>query len=62
MTLVILPQKIQLNKIFNDTKYEDESIVRNKCSRNFETESSQLSLIINDIENLTPYVITYAVK
>ena len=62
MTLVILPQKIQLNKIFNDTKYEDESIVRNKCSRNFVTKSSQLSLIINDIENWAPYVITYGVK
>ena len=30
MTLVILPKKIQLTEIFNDTEYEDESIVHMK--------------------------------
>ena len=53
-------KKIQKKEIFNnDTKYEDESIIRNKSTRNFETKSRELSLIINEIENLTPNVISY---
>ena len=32
-------KKIQLKEIFNDTECEDESIVRNKSTRNFETKS-----------------------
>ena len=52
-------KKIQLKEIFNDTECEDESIVRNKSTRNFETKSRELSLIINEIENLTPSLISY---
>ena len=48
-----------MKEIFNDTEYEDESIVRNKCTRKFETKSRELSLIINGIENLTPDLISY---
>ena len=44
---------------FNDTGYEDKSIVRNKWPRNFETKRRELSLIINEVENLTPNVISY---
>ena len=40
-----------MKEIFYDTKYEDESVVRNKSTRNFETKSKELSLIINEIEN-----------
>ena len=50
---------IKLKEIFNDTEYEDESIVHNKCTRNFKTKSRELSLIINEIENLTPNLISY---
>ena len=52
-------KKIQLKEIFNDTECEDESIVRNKSTRKFETKSRELSLIINEIENLTPNLISY---
>ena len=52
-------KKIQIKGIFNDTEYEDESIVRNESTRNFESKSRELSLIINEIENLTPNVISY---
>ena len=48
-----------MKEIFYDTKYEDESVVRNKSTRNFETKSKELSLIINEIENLTPNTISY---
>ena len=48
-------KNIQLKEIFNDTEYEDD----NKCTRNFETKSRALSLIINEIENLKPNVISY---
>ena len=41
-----------MKEIFYDTEYEDESIVRNKSTRNFETKSRGLLLIINEIENL----------
>ena len=37
-----LPKKV-------DTEYEDKLIVRNKSTRNFETKSKELSLIINEI-------------
>ena len=48
-------KKIQLKEIYNDTEYEDESIVRNKCTRNFETKSRELLLI-----NITNYhIINY---
>ena len=40
-------KKNQLKEILNDTEYEDESIVRKKSTRNFETKSRELSLIIN---------------
>ena len=46
-----------MREIFNDTEYEDESIVRNKSTRNQETRSGELSLVINEIENSTPNVI-----
>ena len=49
-----LTKKIQLKEIFNNTEYEDESILRNNCARNFETKSRELSLIATEIENLTP--------
>ena len=52
-------KKIQIKGIFNDTEYEDESIVRNESTRNFEAKSRELSLIIIEIENLTPHVISY---
>ena len=39
-----------MKEIFNDTGYEDELILRNKCTRNFETKSTELSLIINEID------------
>ena len=52
-------KKIQIKGIFNDTEYEDESIVRNESTRNFESKSRELLLIINEIENLTPNVISY---
>ena len=48
-----------MKEIFNNTEYEDESIVRNKCTRKFETKSRELSLIINGIKNLTPDVVSY---
>ena len=48
-----------MKEIFNDTECEDESIVPNKSTRNFETKSRELSLIINEIENLTPSLISY---
>ena len=31
-------KKIQMKEIFYDTEYEDESVVRNKSTRNFETK------------------------
>ena len=40
-------KKNQLKEILDDTEYEDESIVRKKSTRNFETKSRELSLIIN---------------
>ena len=49
----------KIKRIFNDTEYEDESIVRNESTRNFEAKSRELSLIIIEIENLTPHVISY---
>ena len=52
-------KKIQIKGIFNDTEYDDESIVRNESTRNFEAKSRELSLIIIEIENLTPHVISY---
>ena len=48
-----------MKEIFNDTEYGDESIVHNKYTRNFETKSRELSLIINEIENLTSNIISY---
>ena len=48
-----------MKEIFYDTKYEDESVIRNKYIRNFETKSKELSLIINEIENLTPNTVSY---
>ena len=45
--------------IFNDTEYQDESIVRNRCTRKFETKSRESFLIINEIDNLAPNVISY---
>ena len=48
-------KNIQLKDIFNDTKYEDD----NKCTRNFETKSRALSIIINELENLKPNTISY---
>ena len=47
-----------MKEIFNDTEYEEESIIRNKTTRNFETKSRELSLIIYEIENLIPNVIS----
>ena len=34
-------------------------MIRNKWTRNLETKSRELSLNINEIENLTPNVISY---
>ena len=48
-----------MNEIFNDTKYEDKSVVRNKSTRKVETKTRELSLIINETENLAPNVISY---
>ena len=47
-----------MKEIFHDTECEDESIVHNKSARSFETKGWELSLIINEIENLTPNVIS----
>ena len=43
----------KIKRIFNDTEYEDESIVRHESARNSEAKSRVLLLIINEIENLT---------
>ena len=51
-------KKIQMKEIFNNTEYEDESIIRNKSARKFEAKSRELSLIVNEIENLTANVIS----
>ena len=48
-----------MKEIFNNIEYGDESIVHNNCTRNFETKSRELSLIINEIENLTSNIISY---
>ena len=48
-----------MEEIFNDTEYEDVSIVRNKSTTNFEKKCRKLSLIIDEIENLTPNVVSY---
>ena len=37
-------------------------MIRNKWTRNLETKSRELSLNINEIENLTPNVISYKRK
>ena len=50
-----------MKEIFNDTEYEDESIVRNKSTRNFKMKSRKLSRIINKIENLTSNVISFKI-
>ena len=52
-------KKNQLKKIFNDTEYEDESIARNKSTKNFETKSRESSLIINEIKMLIPNPLSY---
>ena len=41
-----------MKEICNDAEYEDKLIARSKSTRNFETKSKELSLIINEIENL----------
>ena len=46
-----ITKKIQMKVISYNTEYEDESVVRNKSIRKFETKSRELSLIINEIEN-----------
>ena len=43
----------KIKRIFNDTEYEDESVVRHESARNSEAKSRVLLLIINEIENLT---------
>ena len=52
-------RKIQIKEIFHDKIYEDESIVRNKSNKKFETKNKELSLIVNEIENLTPSLKNY---
>ena len=52
-------KKFQMKQIFINTEYEDESFVHNKSTRNFETKSRKLSLIINEIKNLKPNFISY---
>ena len=48
-----------MKEIFYDTEYEVVSVVRNKSTRNFKTKIKELSLIINEIKNLTPNTISY---
>ena len=48
-----------MKEIFHDTECEDESIVHNKSARGFETKGWELSLIINEIEILTPNIVNY---
>ena len=48
-----------MKEIFNDTECGDEPILRNTSTRIFETKSRELSLIINEIENLMSNVIAY---
>ena len=50
---------MQIKEIFHNTEYEDESIVRKKSERKFETENQELSSIVNEIENLTPNLVSY---
>ena len=52
-------RKIQIKEIFYVKIYEDESIVRNKSNKKFETKNKELSLIVNEIENLTPSLKNY---
>ena len=52
-------RKIQIKEIFHDKIDEDESIVRNKSNKKFETKNKELSLIVNEIENLTPSLKNY---
>ena len=59
MTIVILPKKIQVKDILNDTEYKYKSITYNKSTRNFEIKSWELPLLINEIENLKPNVISH---
>ena len=59
MAIVILPKKIQVKDILNDTEYKYKSITYNKSTRNFEIKSWELPLLINEIENLKPNVISY---
>ena len=42
-----------------EDEYEDESVLRNKSIRNFETKSKELSSIINETENLPANIISY---
>ena len=58
MTLIIL-SKNQMKEIFNETIYKADSVACNKSTRNFQTKSRVLLLINNEIENLTPNVISY---
>ena len=51
-----------MKEIFNVTEYEDESIVRNKSTRHFETKSKGLWLILNKIGNLIPNLISYKIN
>ena len=48
-----------MKEIIYDTECEDESVVPNKSTKNFESKSRGLPLIINEIENFTPNTISY---
>ena len=48
-----------MKEIIYHTEYEDESVVPNKLTRNFEIKIKGLPLIINVIENFTPKAISY---
>ena len=48
-----------MKEIIYDTEYEDESVVPSKSTRNFEIKIKGLPLIINEIENFTPNIISY---
>ena len=48
-----------MKEVFYEKEYEDESVVRNKSTKIFQTKNKELSLIVNEIENLTPNLLNF---
>ena len=48
-----------MKEVFYEKEYEDESVVRNKSTKTFQTKNEELSLIVNEIENLTPNLLNF---